>query len=158
MADQVLAFRMATPDDLPRIERMIIDAFEPITWYRKLELELGPLNGVDWRARWRNRLEAVFATQVIMVGEFVGEVVAAATGTYDPLAAMGFVDLLAVDRAHQGRGWGRAMLRAFLDHLRAQGARYCNLECLVDNDPGNALYESEGWRVVARMNRWFVEL
>ncbi len=153
-----LSFRLAAPSEYGRIEELIIDAFEPITWYRKLDEQRGPLNGVDWRTRWHKRLEAVFAAQTILVGEFDGTVVAVATGTYDPLAALGFVDLLAVDLAHQGKGWGRDMLRAFLGHLRAQGARYCNLECLADNEAGNALYESEGWQVVTRMNRWFVDL
>ena len=84
--------------------------------------------------------------------------VAVATGTYDPEPALGYIDLLGVDVTEQGKGYGREMLRGMLDYFRSKGAKYCNLECLMDNDKGNALYRSEGWSLVAQSNRWFIEL
>ena len=55
------------------------------------------------------------------------------------------VHTLAVDPAHQGRGIGRALLRAVLDH--AVGARVF-LEVRTDNEPAIQLYRSEGFTVV----------
>ena len=56
--------------------------------------------------------------------------------------ALAYVDLLAVDRRFQARGYGREMLRGMLRHLQALGARYVYLDCLVENDNANALYQS----------------
>jgi ribosomal protein S18 acetylase RimI-like enzyme len=149
---------MAVPDDHEHLRKMIRDSFEPITWFKKLDAGFGPLNGADWRARWDKRLDNIFATQMILVGEADGEVVAAATGTVDPFTALGFIDILAVDLQHQGKGYGREMLRGMLAHFRSLGMQHANLECLTDNDRGNALYRAEGWSLVASSHRWFIRL
>ncbi|HEX5102555.1 MAG TPA: GNAT family N-acetyltransferase [Pirellulaceae bacterium] len=151
-----LAFRLATPADQPDIERLVLAAFEPITWQKKLDARFGPLNGHDWQARWRQRLEKIFATQIVLVGETAsGELAAVATATIDREAKLGFIDVLAVSRDQQGQGLGRAMLRAAMEHLRSLGCQYVNLDCLTDNESGNALYASEGFAEVARHVRWF---
>ena len=153
-----MEFRLAQPADLPHLKTMIIDSFGPITWFKQLDEKIGPLNGCDWRRRWEIRLDKVFASQTILVGEVDGKVVAVGTGTYDPEPALGYIDLVGVDVTEQGKGHGREMLLGMLDYFRSKGAKYCNLECLMDNDKGNALYRSEGWSLVAQSNRWFIEL
>jgi ribosomal protein S18 acetylase RimI-like enzyme len=153
-----LKFRPARPAEFPDLERMVIEAFEPITWMKKLDERIGPLNGQDWRARWRRRMQPVFQSQAILVGEENGEVVAFASAAIDADAALGLIDLLAVRQGRQGQGVGRQMLRAMMAHLKQQGCRYVNLECLTDNAAGNALYASEGFTEVARQIRWFREL
>ncbi len=153
-----LNFRLARPEEYPRLEEMVIGAFEPITWMKKLDDRIGPLNGADWRARWRVRMAKVFETQIILVGEHDGQVVAFASGLVDRQAAMGLVDLLAVDGRFQGQGYGRLMLRGIMQHFREAGCHYVNLECLTDNDVGNQLYASEGFVEVARQIRWFRKL
>jgi GNAT superfamily N-acetyltransferase len=153
-----LQFRLARTEELPALEKMVIDAFEPITWMKKFDAAFGPLNGTDWRARWRGRMAKIFETQILLVGETGGEPVAFASGLVDPLTAMGFVDVLAVSRAHHGRGYGREMLRGIMQHFRELGCRYVHLDCLTDNDVANSLYESEGFFEVARQIRWFREL
>jgi hypothetical protein len=42
--------------------------------------------------------------------------------------------------------------------LKSLGCKYVNLDCLTDNDAGNALYDSEGFEEVARHIRWFKKL
>ena len=150
-----LTCRLPAAAEYPRIEAMIIESFEPITWARKLDARTGPLNGRDWRARWHWRMQHIFATQIILVGEADGEIVAAATGTLDRDCALGYIDLLGVDRRFQGHGYGREMLRGMIAHLKELGALYVNLDCLSDNDTANALYEAEGFEEVARHIRWF---
>ncbi len=157
-AMSVLEFRLAGPSEYPALRAMILESFAPITWYRKVDEKMGPLNGHDWRARWDLRLDKVFATQILLVGEAEGNVVAAATGTVNDATKLGFVDLLAVDVRQQGKGYGRAMLRGMLGHLRTLGMQHVYLECLTDNDAGNALYASEGWQIVASANFWFTKL
>lgn len=153
-----LRFRPATAHDLPFLRSMIIDSFEPITWFKKLDEHSGPLNGLDWRERWNRRLDKVFESQILLVGEADGEIAAAATGTVDNETRLGFVDLLAVSKEHQGKGYGRTMLRGMLAHFRGLGMEQANLDCLTDNEKGNALYAGEGWSIVSTSHRWFVKL
>jgi ribosomal protein S18 acetylase RimI-like enzyme len=150
-----LDFRLATLDDHAALVPLVIDSFEPITWQKKLDQNFGPLNGRDWRERWKTRLDNIFKTQIVLVGESTGQIAAMASAGMDRASALGFIDVLAVARGFQGHGLGRQMLRGICDHLKALGCQSVNLDCLTDNDPGNALYESEGFTEVARHIRWF---
>jgi ribosomal protein S18 acetylase RimI-like enzyme len=150
-----LSIRSAGAKDHQRLATLAIEAFGPITWQKKLDERVGPLNGRDWRARWEARLRHIFATQIVLVGECDGELAAMATATIDEQAALGFIDVLAVERGFQGKGLGREMLRGMMDHLKQRGCDYVNLDCLSNNDAGNALYSSEGFNEVARHIRWF---
>jgi len=134
---------------------MVIDSFEPITWQKKLDAQFGPLNGCDWRERWRLRLRKIFATQEVLVANSEGQLAAMAAATVDRSAALGFIDVLAVSRDFEGRGLGREMLRGMIEHLKGLGCGYVHLDCLTHNDAGNALYQSEGFEEVARHIRWF---
>ncbi|MCC7496647.1 MAG: GNAT family N-acetyltransferase [Bryobacterales bacterium] len=157
-SDPVLFFRLAEASDYDRLERLTIDSFEPITWARKLDERFGPLNGKDWRERWQARFAHIFATQIILVGEVNGKPVGLATATVDAVTALGFIDLLCVFAGEQGKGYGKAMLRGMLRHLKTQGCLHANLDCLADNEAGNRLYASEGFEEVARSIRWFIRI
>jgi ribosomal protein S18 acetylase RimI-like enzyme len=153
-----LRFRLAQPSEYSLLEELVIDSFEPITWIKKIDQRFGPLNGLDWRERWKLRMADALESQTVLVGESDGQIVAYASGTYDPRTRLGFIDLLAVDRRFQGRGYGREILRGMLGHLRELGATHVNLECLADNDVANNLYRSEGFEEVARSIRWWMRL
>jgi RimJ/RimL family protein N-acetyltransferase len=153
-----LVFRLANPSDHRAIESMVIESFEPITWFKKLEDRIGPLNGQDWRTRWHTRMRDVFANQIVLIGETGGEIAAMSSGTLDTEAALALIDLLAVDPRFQGQGYGREMLRGMMQHMQGLGAQYVYLDCLTDNDKGNALYRAEGFEEVVRQVRWFRKL
>ena len=153
-----LQFRLATENDHAALEKLVIDSFEPITWQKKLDAEVGPLNGCDWRQRWANRLRKIFATQIVLVGELEGQLAAMATATIDRDTALGYIDVLCVGASFQSRGLGRQMLRGTIEHLKTAGCSYVQLECLTTNDAGNALYKGEGFQEVARHIRWFKKL
>ncbi len=153
-----LHIRRATPQDSAALEELVIASFEPITWQKKLDERIGPLNGLNWRERWRLRLAKIFATQEVLVGEVDGKLAAMASGTMDREAALGFIDVLAVGNDFQGSGLGRQMLRGMMEHLKNLGCQHVNLDCLTDNVAGNALYQSEGFEQVARHIRWFRKL
>ncbi len=150
-----LDYRLATPDDLPALTKMVIAAFEPITWQKKLDESFGPLNGRDWRDRWTSRLEKICETQIVLLGESAGRLAAMASATLDQASALGFIDVLAVSAEFQGHGLGRQMLRGMIAHLQGLGCQHVNLDCLADNETANALYQSEGFTEVARHIRWF---
>jgi len=153
-----LAFRLAAAADHEPLTALVLASFAPITWQKPLDERYGPLNGCDWQARWRLRLEKIYATQVVLVGEAEGELAAMASAAIDAAAALAYLDVLAVGPAWQGRGYGRQMLRGMLDHLRSRGCQYVHLDCLTNNEAGNALYASEGFEEVARHIRWFRKL
>src|SRR5258708_5061888 len=90
-----LAIRPAIASDLDAVQRLVMDSFEPITWQKKLDVQFGPLNGRDWRARWRSRLEKIFQTQIVLLGESDGLLAAMASGLVDRDSALGFIDVLA---------------------------------------------------------------
>lgn len=153
-----LRFRLAVPSEYKQLESLVIDSFEPITWLKSADEKFGLLNGLDWRRRWQLRFRRIFDSEMVLVGELDGGVVACATGTLEAETKLGYVDLLAVDSRFQGRGLGREMLRGMMRHLKAQGAVHCHLECLADNEAGNRLYESEGFEEAARSIRWFIKI
>lgn len=153
-----LRFRLAVPSEYKPLETLVIDSFEAITWLKSADEKFGLLNGLDWRQRWQLRFRGIFDTEMVLVGELDGGVVACATGTLEEETKLGYIDLLAVDRRFQGQGLGREMLRGMLKHLKAQGATHCHLECLTDNEVGNRLYASEGFQEASRSIRWFIKI
>jgi len=134
---------------------MVIESFEPISWIKRLEDRMGPLNGRGWRMRWKDRLRHAFETQTVLVGAFGGEIAAMSSGTLDSLTALAYIDLLAVDRRYRRRGYGREMLRGMMQYMKGIGGQYVYLDCLTDNDTGNTLYRAEGFEEVVRQVRWF---
>jgi len=153
-----LRIRPAQPSDHAAIETMVVESFANITWQKRLDDTVGPLNGCDWQKRWQLRLAKIFNDQLVLVGEQDDVLAAVATATIDPLPALAFLDILAVARTFQGRGLGREMLRGAIDHYRSLGCKYVNLDSLTGNDPANRLYESEGFQEFARHIRWFKQI
>src|SRR5437899_5739197 len=93
MSHMPLQFRLAQPPDHPRIEEMVIDSFEPITWFKKLDARIGPLNGRDWHTRWQGRMRQVFETETVLIGESEGAIAAMSAGNLDRENALAYVDL-----------------------------------------------------------------
>jgi ribosomal protein S18 acetylase RimI-like enzyme len=153
-----LEIRLAKPSDYDRLEQLVVDSFEPVTMYRKIEDQFGPFNGKGWRDRWRVRLRKDFKTDIILVGECEGEIVAYAGGRYEAEFRLAFLNVLAVDRRFQGRGFGREILRTMMDYMKEQGAEHIHLDCLADNDSANALYRAEGFQETGRAIYWYAKI
>ena len=153
-----LAFREPTPADHDAVIAMVVESFEPISWFRKLDSRLEPLNGRKWELRFEDRLRDALASQYVLIGESEGEALTYAGGTYDERSRAAYLDVLAVARRAQGGGLGRAALREFERRMRDRGALYLHLDCLTDNEPGNRLYQSEGFFEAARQIRWFKKI
>jgi ribosomal protein S18 acetylase RimI-like enzyme len=150
-----MQIRLAGAEQHASIERLVIEAFEPVTWARTLQQKYGLLNGLDWRARWELRIRKILAEQIVLAGYIDEVLTAVSTSTLDTAAALAYIDILAVAHGQQGHGYGRDMLRATIRHVQGLGASFVHLDCLTNNDGGNVLYESEGFEEVARHIRWF---
>ena len=153
-----LTFREPEPKDHEAIVAMVVASFEPISWYRRLDASLEPLNGRTWDKRFEDRVRDALATQYVVIGEADGALASYASGTYDERSKAAFVDLLAVAPSAQGQGLGREALREFERRMQARGALYLHLDCLTYNEAGNKLYEAEGFFEAARQIRWFKKI
>src|SRR5260370_40376146 len=78
-----LHIRPAEACDHQKIEDMVIESFEPITWFKKLDAQICPLNGRDWPIRSQARMKRVFESQIVLVGETGGGIVAMSSGPID---------------------------------------------------------------------------
>jgi ribosomal protein S18 acetylase RimI-like enzyme len=150
--------RFATADDLPRLIEVSLAAFGPITWQRTVDTRFGPLQGLDWRERWRRRVERALQEQTFLVLLDEGQMVGYACGTLDAAIGLGHLDILAVEPACQGRGYGRRLLHAFEDWVRSQGGSHLTLESLTDNETANELYRQEGYEALASHFNWFKKI
>lgn len=59
----------------------------------------------------------------------------------------GYLYHLAVERAHRGRGIGRALATHALDALRAAGIGKCHLMVVTDNAEARAFWAALGWQL-----------
>lgn len=57
----------------------------------------------------------------------------------------GYIHHLAVSPSHRHRGIGGALVRRFLQELRAQGIAKCHLFVFQTNNEAAAFWESNGW-------------
>lgn len=154
-----MTVREAAPEEREAVVELIRRAFEPITMFRRIEQMFGPFNGRDWQDRFRVRAEkSVDSRTVLVAAEGDRRLAACVLGAYDPAFRLAFLDMLAVAPDCQGQGLGREMVRAFEAWAREQGAEAVHLDCLADNDAGNALYQSEGFEEVTRQVIWFKRL
>lgn len=116
--------------DAMRIDRA---AFESL-W------RLGP-NGL--KEAFQATPTSAFLTVRSPTGETVGFAIVGAG------ASTGYLQRVAVDPAHGGRGYGRALIQASLGWARNHGCRTMLLNTQPDNEPAGSLYESEGFTRVS---------
>lgn len=150
--------RLGAPDDLPRLIEISLAAFGEVTWQRAVDREFGPLKGLDWRERWRRRVEKGMREQTFLLLVEQNVIAGYACGTVDQATGLGHLDILAVDPACQGQGHGRRLLYAFQDWVRSQGGSHLTLESLTDNETANALYRREGFLTLASHLNWFKKI
>lgn len=62
---------------------------------------------------------------------------------------------IAIHPDFQGKGLGRALLRAVLAELAGLGCGRCRLLVATDNGRAFSLYRREGFRAAAVKSRWF---
>lgn len=83
--------------------------------------------------------------ELFLVGEVEGRVIASAMAGYD--GHRGWVNYLAVDPAHRGRGHARALMAEVERLLTALGCPKLNLQVRGDNRAALAFYQKLGFAV-----------
>lgn len=70
-----------------------------------------------------------------------------------PDAQTWFLGLIFLAPAARGRGFGTTLMRALIDHVRAQGAQALRLAVAVQHPDARRLYERLGFRVIDQRKR-----
>lgn len=155
-----ISFRSYAPSDLGVIKQLTVEAFDGVSIDRNIEEQFGPINERDWR--WRKARHIDFDVTRDPGGVFVAvvdeRVVGYITTFRDHDAGMGLIPNLAVDSAFRGQGIGRKLIEFALNHFRDQGLTHAKIETLDQNDVGQGLYPSLGFREVARQIHYCMRL
>jgi ribosomal protein S18 acetylase RimI-like enzyme len=182
-----MLIRLYQPADLPRLKAITVEAFQNVSIDYGIEREFGPINGHDWQWRKARHIDDDAARDpagifVAVVGglhapreEAVGgphapreesisrsemptEIVGYITTRQDREAGIGYIPNLAIVPEYRGAGLGRQLIEHALAHFRAAGLTHAKIETLANNDVGNHLYRSLGFREVARQIHFVAKL
>lgn len=153
--------RTYRPEDLPRLQQITAETFEPVSIDRNMERILGPFGPTDWKTRKVATIAEDCRVQpdgVFVAEDEWGAVVGYVTTRLNPTSGVGWIPNLAVDPAHQGRGIGRALLEHALEFFRERGMVVAKIETLEQNPIGQTLYPSLGFIEVARQIHFAMRL
>ncbi len=155
-----LHIRHYQPTDLETIKRLTVEGFDGVSIDRNIEDQFGSINNHDWR--WRKTRHIDFDVdrdfEGVFVAELGGEVVGYITTFRDHEAGMGLIPNLAVDARQRGRGIGRQLIEYALNNFREAGLTHAKIETLDQNEVGQGLYPSLGFREVARQIHYCMAL
>ncbi|MCI0360214.1 MAG: GNAT family N-acetyltransferase [Planctomycetaceae bacterium] len=146
--------------DLPALKAITVAAFDGVSIDQGIEREFGEVNGHDWRWRKARHLDddAAREPEGIFVAEHEGQAVGYITTWQDRAAGIGHIPNLAIAAEFRGHGLGRQLIEHALGHFRASGLTHAKIETLVQNEIGNHLYRSLGFREVARQIHFVASL
>jgi ribosomal protein S18 acetylase RimI-like enzyme len=124
MTDPTPEIRIRPLDELDieaitAIDEKIGGRYRPEVWERR----------IGYYLRRDPESSVVAEVNGAVIGFMLGEVRSGEFGLEEPT---GWIEVLGVDPGQQGRGLGRQMLEAMLEHFRAQGAK--SVRTLIDED------------------------
>lgn len=155
------AIRCYRPADLPLLQAMTAAAFDGVSIDQGLEREFGIVAGHDWQ--WRKMRHIADdadrnAEGVLVMEADDGRIVGFISTWCDREAGIGYIANVVVDAEFRGLGHGRELLHAALRHFRGLGLTHARIETLVQNERGRRLYESIGFREIARQIHFAAKL
>jgi ribosomal protein S18 acetylase RimI-like enzyme len=147
---RIRAFR---PSDLACLREMTAEAFDGVSIDQGIEQAFGEINGHDWRWRKMRHVDddvARDAAEVFVAESDDGGIIGFISTWRDEPAGIGHIPNVVVAAGHRGRGLGRELIEHALQHFRNCGLTHAKIETLVQNEVGQSLYTSIGFREVAR--------
>lgn len=155
------AIRAYQPSDLPVLQTMTAAAFDGVSIDQGLEQEFGVVAGHDWQ--WRKmRHIAVDAARdaagILVMETDAGRIVGFISTWCDCESRIGYIANVVVDAEFRGHGCGRELLQAAMTRFRELGLSHARIETLVQNERGRQLYESVGFREIARQIHFAAKL
>lgn len=155
-----MVIRPYCPDDLPTVKAITVAAFDGVSIDQSIERLFGTINSHDWKWRKGRHLDVDAARDPggIFVAEIDGQVVGGITTWQEIDTGIGHIPNLAVADEFRGRGIGRRLIEHALDHFRRCGLTHAKIETLEQNAVGQHLYQSLGFREVARQIHFVADL
>ena len=157
--------RHAREDDLPAVDALTVAGYAPIqeSFVAMLGADVyetvfaEPERTWDERKCAQNRTLFAEHPERLWVLDEGGVVFGYVTFWVDPRGRYGRLENNAVAAARAGRGWATFMYRSVLDHFRALGLRYANVDTHLDDAhiPARRAYEAVGFdRAVPSVDLW----
>ncbi len=152
--------RKFRPEDLDRIKEITVICFEGVSIDHNIEKTFGQFSETDWKARKAAHMDDDVAANAdgIFVWEEEGDVVGYITTRIFRDALIGQIPNISVLPGHQGKGIGKALMKAALDYFEEQGMKVAKIETLDQNDIGRSFYPSAGFKEVARQIHYAMPL
>jgi len=158
MAD--LEIRAYHKRDRDAVLRITETSFNGMCLDSAMEKHFGPIAGTSWQERkwdgieWDLRHRPDDVLVAVVNGQVVGYICTRLYYDY----CIGHVANMAVAQEYQGKGVGKMLMRAALDHFRSHGMRYARIETLEENFKGRNFYPAFGFKEVGRQIYYFREL
>ncbi len=146
--------------DFEAVMRITEESFEGFCLDENMEKHFGVMADTTWQERKRRGIEYDLRANPkhAFMAELDGKVVGfICTRLYGELLT-GHIANLAVAKACQGQGIGKALIRRSLEHFREQGMHYARIETLEQNYKGQHLYPSFGFKEIGRQIFYWREL
>jgi len=159
--DQELAIqvRKYQRQDRRAVLRIAAESFAGVCLDENIEMRFGRV-GDSWQAQKKEAVDYDLTHNAgsAFVAAQGGEVIGFVCNRLYYSRSIGHVANLAVAPSHQGKGVGKALMRASLDHFRREGMRYARIETLEQNRKGQKFYPSLGFQEVGRQIFYFMKL
>ena len=152
--------RAYKPCDLPKLKEITIICFDGVSIDQNIERIFGRVAETNWRDRKARHIDEDAATNAsgIFVYQHEGEVVGYITTRIDHESKVGGIPNLAVLPECQGKGVGKALMKAALNYFEEQGMSIVKIETLDQNPVGLSFYPRSGFREVARQIHYAMAL
>ncbi len=146
--------------DRAAVMRITEESFGGMCLDSAMENEFGPIAGTSWQERKRDGIDwdLRHRPEHVLIAEADGEVVGYMCTRLYYDYSIGHIANMAVSSEYQGRGVGKNLMRAALEHFRNCGMRYARIETLESNYKGRSFYPTFGFREVGRQIYYFREL
>lgn len=160
MTESSINIRPYRSEDLDTIRQITVEAFDGVSIDQAMEREFGLINGRNWQWRKGRHIDVDVQREPegIFIAEINGQIVGSITTWQDREAGIGHIPNITLVPQCRGKGLGRKLIEYALQHFRDAGLTHARIETLAQNEVGNHLYRSLGFREVARQIHFCADL
>lgn len=146
--------------DLDVLKEITIICFEGVSIDHNIEEKFGQFAETDWRERKAKHMDQDVNANSdgIFVYEDQGTLIGYITTRIDQESKIGGIPNLAVLPGHQGKGVGKALMKAAFDYFEEQNMSVAKIETLDQNAIGQNFYPRSGFTEVARQIHYAMPL
>ncbi len=155
-----ITFRRYQDADLPTLKAIMVQAFDGVSIDQGMQREFGIINGREWQWRKARHLDDDVRRDRngIIVAEQDGRIVGFVSTWLDHEAGIGHIPNISIVPECRGKGLGRQLLEMAKDRFREAGLTHAKIETLIQNEIGNHLYQSLGFKPIAQQVHFVASL